>query len=124
LLLKVDVADMPAYAEERFGPISFVVETATTLESLSAAERVMREKGALTFMVHSTSQPIWLLAEEISLRVGVALSINLTDGLSINQSAGFSDYHATGANPAANACMIDSAFVASRFFVVQSQRPV
>ncbi|MDD5175499.1 MAG: phenylacetic acid degradation protein PaaN [Sterolibacterium sp.] len=123
LLLKVDVADTPAYAEERFGPISFVVETATTLESLSVAERVMREQGALTFMVHSTSRPIWQLSEEISLRVGVALSFNLTDGIYVNQSTGFSDYHGTGANPAANACLIDSAFVASRFFVVQSRHP-
>jgi hypothetical protein len=41
----------------------------------------------------------------------------------INQASGFSDYHGTGANPAANACLIDSAFVASRFFVVQSRRP-
>ncbi|MFA7271038.1 MAG: phenylacetic acid degradation protein PaaN [Sterolibacterium sp.] len=124
LLLKVDVTDTPAYAEERFGPISFVVETASTLEGLSAAERVMRENGAMTFLVHSTAPPIWRLAEEISLRVGVALSFNLTDGIHINQSSGFSDYHGTGANPAANACLIDTAFVASRFFVVQSRRQI
>jgi len=42
----------------------------------------------------------------------------------INQAAGFSDYHATGANPAASACLIDSAFVASRFFVVQSRHHI
>ncbi|MCX7175054.1 MAG: phenylacetic acid degradation protein PaaN [Proteobacteria bacterium] len=123
LLLKVDVADIPAYGEERFGPIGFVVEAETTLESLSVAERIMHEQGALNLLVHSTSGPIWQLAEEISLRVGVALSFNLTDGVYINQAASFSDYHATGANPAANACLIDSAFVASRFFVVQSRHP-
>ncbi|MFA7279159.1 MAG: phenylacetic acid degradation protein PaaN [Sterolibacterium sp.] len=124
LLIKVDVTDLPAYAEERFGPISFIVETATTLESLSMAERVMRDSGALTFLVHSTVGPIWQLAEEISLRVGVALTFNLTDAMYINQTSGFSDYHGTGANPAANACLIDSAFVAGRFFVVQSRHPL
>ena len=123
LLLKVDIADISAYGEERFGPISFVVEAATTLEGLAVAERIMHEKGALNLLVHSTSGPIWQLAEEISLRVGVALSFNLTDGVYINQAAGFADYHATGANPAANACLTDSAFVASRFVVVQSRHP-
>jgi len=124
LLIKVDVSDTPAYAEERFGPISFIVETATTLESLAAAERVIRESGALTFLVHSTAGPIWQMADEISLRVGVALTFNLTDAVYINDTSGFSDYHGTGANPAANACLIDSAFVAGRFFVVQSRHPL
>ena len=59
-----------------------------------------------------------------TLTPGVALSINLTGAVFVNQSAGFSDFHATGANPAANACLTDSAFVASRFFVVQSRRHV
>jgi len=124
LLVKVDVADVAAWGEERFGPISFVVETETALESLSVAERVMHDKGAFTLLVHSTSGPVWQLAEEISQRVGVALSFNLTDGAYINQAAAFSDYHATGANPAASACLIDSAFVASRFFVVQSRHHI
>ena len=124
LLLKVPSVREAAYAEERFGPISFVVETASTPESLALAERLIREKGAITFSVYSTAQPVLQAAEEIGLRVGVALSCNLTDGVYVNQSAGFSDFHATGANPAANACLTDSAFVASRFFVVQSRRHV
>jgi hypothetical protein len=40
---------------------------------------------------------------EATQRAGVALSVNLTSGVFVNQSAAFSDYHATGANPAANA---------------------
>jgi hypothetical protein len=39
----------------------------------------------------------------------------------VNQSAAFSDYHGTGANPAANAALSDSAFVAGRFRVAQSR---
>ena len=124
LLLKVSVADERAYMEERFGPISLVVETASTAESLTAAERVIREQGAITFALYSTDPLRVEQAEEMALRVGVALSINLTGAVFVNQSAGFSDFHATGANPAANACLTDSAFVASRFFVVQSRRHI
>jgi hypothetical protein len=40
----------------------------------------------------------------------------------VNQSAAFSDFHGTGANPAANAALTDSAFVAGRFRVVQNRR--
>ena len=36
----------------------------------------------------------------------------------------FSDYHGTGANPAANAALTDAAFVAGRFRVVQHRRHV
>ena len=35
----------------------------------------------------------------------------------------FSDFHATGANPAANACLTDPAFVAGRFRIIESRRP-
>ena len=40
----------------------------------------------------------------------------------VNQSAAFSDFHATGANPAANSALTDAAYVASRFRIVQSRR--
>jgi phenylacetic acid degradation protein paaN len=124
LILKVPVSDERAYMEERFGPVAFVVQTPTTAVSLATAERVIREHGAITFALYSTNPVVQQLAEDASLRAGVALSINLTGGVFVNQSSGFSDFHATGANPAANACLTDSAFVANRFFVVQSRRHI
>ena len=54
----------------------------------------------------------------------VALSINLTGGVFVNQSAAYSDYHGTGGNPAANASYADSAFVANRFRVIQRRQHV
>jgi hypothetical protein len=42
----------------------------------------------------------------------------------VNQSAAFSDFHGTGANPAANAALTDAAYVASRFRVVQHRAHV
>ena len=124
LLLKVALSDERAYMEEHFGPIAFVVEAPSTSASLATAERVIREQGAITFSVYTTNPGVLQMAEEASLRAGVALSINLTSGVFVNQSSGFSDFHATGANPAANACLTDSAFVAGRFFVVQSRRHI
>ena len=49
---------------------------------------------------------------------------NLLGGVFVNQSAAYSDFHGTGANPAANASYTDGAYVASRFRVVQSRRHV
>ena len=46
----------------------------------------------------------------------------LTGAIYVNQSAAFSDFHATGANPAANATLTDGAFVAGRFRIVQTRR--
>ena len=59
---------------------------------------------------------------QAALDSGVALSCNLTETVYVNQSAAFSDFHATGANPAANAALTDAAYVASRFRIVQSRR--
>jgi phenylacetic acid degradation protein paaN len=123
LLLKVPVSALDAYGEERFGPISFIVDTASTSESLATAERLMRERGAITFLVYAVDPTIRELAEETALRAEVSLTFNFTGGLLVNQSAAFSDFHATGANPAANACITDGSFVADRFVVIQSQRP-
>lgn len=122
LLMKTSVEDTAAWMEDHCGPVGFLVGTATTAESLAVAERVCREKGALTFGVYSTNENVVQLAEELALRVGVALSLNLT-GAELLNAAAFSDFHGTGANPAANACLVDVAFVASRWFVVQSRRP-
>jgi hypothetical protein len=62
-------------------------------------------------------------AESAAVDAGVHLSSNLTGGIFVNQSAAFSDFHASGANPAANAVLTDGAYVANRFRIIQSRRP-
>ena len=84
----------------------------------------MRGHGALTLSVYSTSDEVIDEAIEVAEDAGVALSINLTGAVFVNQSAAFSDFHGTGANPAANASLTDSAYVANRFRVVQHRRHV
>ena len=105
--------------EERFGPISFVVKVADTAAGIALSERIVREHGALTVGLYSTRQEVIDAMTEATWRGKVALSINLTSGVFVNQSSAFSDYHGTGGNPAANASYADSAFVANRFRVVQ-----
>ncbi len=82
----------------------------------------MVQHGALTLSLYSTRPAVIEQAVKVAEEAGVALSINLTGGVFVNQSAAFSDYHGTGANPAANAALTDAAFVASRFRVVQHRR--
>ncbi|WP_087732443.1 phenylacetic acid degradation protein PaaN [Paraburkholderia piptadeniae] len=122
LVLQLDAAkDEAQFTREWFGPISFVIATDSTDQSLDLAGRIAAEHGALTLAVYSTDDKVIEAAEEASIRGGVALSINLTGGVFVNQSAAFSDFHGTGANPAANAALADAAFVANRFRVVQSR---
>ncbi|TKC90900.1 phenylacetic acid degradation protein PaaN [Trinickia terrae] len=122
LVLQLDAAkDASTFTGEWFGPISFVIATDSTAQSLDLAGSIAAEHGALTLSVYSTDDAKIEAAHEASIRGGVALSINLTGGVFVNQSAAFSDFHGTGANPAANAALSDAAFVANRFRVVQSR---
>lgn len=119
VLLACDAADEQAFMEERFGPISFIVKAADTAAAVALSERAVTVHGALTVGVYSTRPEVIDAMTEATWRGKVALSINLTSAVFVNQSAAFSDYHGTGGNPAANASYSDSAFVANRFRVVQ-----
>lgn len=119
MLVAVDRADAGIYERECFGPVSFLVATDSSGDSAMLAESVIRTRGALTLSVYSTKPAYIERMVGVSRRARVALSINLTRGVYVNQSAAFSDFHATGGNPAANASYTSAAFVADRFVVVQ-----
>ncbi len=122
LVLALDAArDAASFTREWFGPISFVIATDSTAQALELAGATARDHGALTLSVYSTSDEVIEAAHDAAVTGGVALSINLTGGVFVNQSAAFSDFHGTGANPAANAALADAAFVANRFRVIQSR---
>jgi phenylacetic acid degradation protein paaN len=121
-VLRVDASDEEAYGQECFGPVAFVVTTGSTAESVEVFRRTVAARGALTAAVYSTSEAVLADVREAALEVGVALSENLTQGVYVNQSAAFSDFHATGANAAANASLTDGHFVSGRFRVVQTRR--
>ena len=122
LLMSIDAADEATYMQELFGPISFVVKADDTNHAIELARRAVKSHGAITMGCYSSSDAVLDQIEDAALDAGVALSCNLTGGIFVNQSAAYSDFHATGANPAANACLSDLAYVANRFRVVQSRR--
>ncbi|MDQ6818852.1 MAG: phenylacetic acid degradation protein PaaN [Actinomycetota bacterium] len=123
-LVSVEGPDDPAIQTEHFGPVSLLVPTDGTDSSLDAFGSTVRRHGAITAGVYSTSDEVVRAAERVGLEAGVALSFNLTGGVYVNQSSAYSDFHATGLNPAANASLTDLAFVTPRFHVVQSREHV
>jgi len=121
LLLKSDASNSSKFMQELFGPIAFVVATESTQQSIELAKRGAIEHGAITMAIYSTDQKVLDEVADAAAEAGVSLSCNLTGGVFVNQSAAYSDFHASGANPAANASLTDTAFVASRFRVAQSR---
>jgi len=124
LILAVDAADSETYAEERFGPVAFIVAVDGIEDGVNCAAELAEHKGAITAALYATHETQILAAADRFAAAGVNLSVNLTGGIYVNQSAAFSDFHVTGANPAGNASLTDAAFVANRFRVVMWRRPV
>ncbi|MEO3821760.1 phenylacetic acid degradation protein PaaN [Plantactinospora sp. B24E8] len=122
LIVKLGADAVSTYGREWFGPISFVIATDSTEHSLALFRQTVGERGALTAAVYATDEAVLDAAETAAIESGVHLSCNLTGGVFVNQSAAFSDFHGSGANPAANAALTDGAYVASRFRIVQSRR--
>ncbi len=121
-VIRLGADDEAVYSNECFGPVSYVIATDSTDQSVALFRRVVGEHGALTAGVYSTDEAVLDEVEKATLDVGVHLSCNLTGGVFVNQSAAFSDFHASGANAAANAALTDAAYVANRFRVIQSRR--
>ena len=123
-LVGLTAEDSDVYESECFGPVAYLIETDSTAQSIELFHDTVVAHGAMTAAVYSTSAEVVDQMRETALEAGVALSENLLGGVFVNQSAAYSDFHGTGANPAANASFTDGAYVASRFRVVQSRRHV
>jgi phenylacetic acid degradation protein paaN len=121
-ILALDADDAAVYAAECFGPVSYLIATDSTDAAIALFRDTVQAHGGMTASVYSTDDKVVQATEEAAMNAGVALSVNLTGGVFVNQSAAFSDFHGTGTNPAANATFTDGAFVAERFRIVQSRR--
>jgi phenylacetic acid degradation protein paaN len=124
VIVKVDAADRDAFMREMFGPIIYVISTDSTDHSLALATEAAKTNGAITWLVYTTDDAVADRAVDAAVDAGVSVAFNLTGALFVNQSAAFSDFHVTGANPAGNASLTDPAFVAGRFRVVGVRKPV
>ncbi|WP_413758156.1 phenylacetic acid degradation protein PaaN [Streptomyces sp. MMBL 11-3] len=111
--------DQAAYMSECFGPVSFAVAVDSAADAVELLRRTVREKGAMTVGAYTTSEDVEEAVREACLDEAAQLSLNLTGGVYVNQTAAFSDFHGSGGNPAANAALCDGAFVANRFRVVE-----
>lgn len=123
LILRTDAANEENFMSEVFGPITFIIATNDTNQSIELAAKAAREQGAITCALYSTNPDIITQTEEATAEAGVPLSCNLTGSIWVNQSAAFSDYHVSGSNPAGNATLCDTAYVANRFRIIQSRIP-
>ncbi|MEW2571323.1 phenylacetic acid degradation protein PaaN [Streptomyces sp. NPDC047070] len=113
--------DQAAYMSECFGPVSFAVAVDSAAEAVELLRRTVREKGAMTVGAYTTSEEVEEAVREACLDEAAQLSLNLTGGVYVNQTAAFSDFHGSGGNPAANSALCDGAFVSNRFRVVETR---
>lgn len=124
LVLQVSADQPELFEHEMFGPITYLVATESTDQSIKLATQIAQQHGAITCSVYSTDPAVLQTAENAAAEAGAPLSCNLTGQIFVNQSTAFSDFHVSGANPAGNATLCDSAFVAGRFRIAQSRVPV
>ncbi|MFD7434935.1 phenylacetic acid degradation protein PaaN [Streptomyces sp. NPDC059861] len=125
VIVKLDGAkpdDEAAYMSECFGPVAFAVAVDSAADAVELLRRTVREKGAMTVGAYTTDEDVERAIEEACLEEAAQLSLNLTGGVYVNQTAAFSDFHGSGGNPAANSALTDGAFVANRFRVVEVRR--
>ncbi|MFF7608670.1 phenylacetic acid degradation protein PaaN [Streptomyces parvulus] len=126
VIVKLDGAkpgDEAVYTSECFGPVSFAVAVDSAADAVELLRHSVREKGAMTVGAYTMDPEFEEAVTEVCLDESAQLSLNLTGGVYVNQTAAFSDFHGSGGNPAANAALCDGAFVANRFRVVEVRRP-
>ncbi|MGW2283801.1 phenylacetic acid degradation protein PaaN [Streptomyces phaeochromogenes] len=125
VIVKLDGAkpdDQAAFMNECFGPVSFAVAVDSAADAVALLRRTISSRGAMTVGAYTTSEEVEEAVQEACLEECAQLSLNLTGGVYVNQTAAFSDFHGSGGNPAANAALCDGAFVANRFRVVEVRR--
>ncbi|MET7437681.1 phenylacetic acid degradation protein PaaN [Streptomyces sp. NPDC004082] len=114
--------DEAAYLSECFGPVSFAVAVDSAADGVDLLRRSIRDKGAMTVGAYTTSDEVEQAVQEVCFEECAQLSLNLTGGVYVNQTAAFSDFHGSGGNAAANSALCDGAFVANRFRIVEVRR--
>ncbi|MGI9229949.1 MAG: aldehyde dehydrogenase family protein [Gammaproteobacteria bacterium] len=124
LVISVKPEHKEMYAEERFGPVLFIVAAESGDVAADEATELARTRGTISCYMYSTDEAFIDRWVDVYAQVGANLTINLTGAMWINFAAAYSDYHVTGLNPAGNACLADLSFVASRFRIAQRRRPI
>ena len=123
-VLRLTTDDRDFYQREHFGPFLFLIEVEDADAGLREMRECMQKRGSLTAAVYADDADFQRRAADIAEETGTQLAINMTGDALLNHSAAFSDFHGSGANRAASACLVDANFVAPRFYFAQSRRPL
>lgn len=117
-VFEVPATNREALAKEMFGPIVFVVPVADYKEGVAIARELATHEGAITFSSWCTDAGARAYMIEEMAQSFTSISFNFVGPIWTNQSAGFSDFHVSGGNPAGNASLTDPEYVTRRFEIV------
>ena len=118
IILSATMSDSDIYEQEWFGPICFIIKVEDIHQGIDLISSSIKKHGALSTAVYILNHDDLLYAEEQITMAGAPLACNFTGPIWVNQSAAFSDFHGTGANPAGNASFTDITFISSRYNIV------
>jgi phenylacetic acid degradation protein paaN len=121
-IVKLDATQREVFEQEMFGPLVYIIATDSTDQSIELASSIASEQGAISCGLYSTNDAVIEKTIDAMSLAGVPVSCNLVGNIWVNQSAAFSDFHVSGANPSGNATLSDAAFVVGRFNVVQCRK--
>lgn len=117
-IMEVPADNIDALSTEMFGPIVYVVPVDGYQEGVAIARKLATEHGALTFSSWCVDEDAQeYMIDEMSQSF-TSVAFNFAGPIWVNQSAGFSDFHVTGGNPAGNASLTDPEYVLNRFEIV------
>lgn len=117
-IMEVPAENIDALGHEMFGPIVYVVPVEDYQHGVQIARKLATEQGAITFSSWCTDEAAQdYMVDEMSQSY-TSVAFNFTGPIWANQSAGYSDFHVTGGNPAGNASLTDPEFVLNRFEIV------
>ncbi len=114
-MIEVNAGQKEVFHNECFGPVVFIIKTASTEESLQLTSELAQKHGAITRQAYTTSDEWKAKIEDQMNDVFTPVSFNFTGALLVNSHAAFSDFHVTGGNPAGNAKLTSPDFITRRF---------
>jgi phenylacetic acid degradation protein paaN len=117
-VFEVPASNHAALAQEMFGPIVYVVPVADYKEGVAIARELATHEGAITFSSWCTDASVREYMIDEMAQSFTSISFNFVGPIWVNQSAGFSDFHVSGGNPAGNASLTDPEYITRRFEIV------
>jgi phenylacetic acid degradation protein paaN len=117
-IMEVPADNIEALSREMFGPIVYVIPVDDYQQGVDIARELATKHGAITFSSWCTDEDAQNYMIDEMAQSYTSVSFNFMGNIWTNQSAGFSDFHVTGGNPAGNASLTDPEYVLGRFEVV------